>query len=82
MAAVTLQVIPIVNTIISKYSLFVSGYTYVKYIESKQTCTPLHGDKMCFLPICRHHNKKIGEYKELLQKMDAICFIYQHVDFP
>ena len=33
---------------------------------------------MCFLPKCRYHNKLIVNIKELLQKLDAFCFKYQH----
>ena len=36
---------------------------------------------MCFLPKCRYHIILIGNIKELLQKLDAFCFNYQHVDF-
>ena len=35
---------------------------------------------MCFLPNCRYHNILIVNIKELLQKLDAFCFNYQHVD--
>ena len=35
---------------------------------------------MCFLPNCRYHIILIGNIKELLQKLDAFCFNYQHVD--
>ena len=35
---------------------------------------------MCFLPNCRYHIILIGNIKELLQKLDAMCFNYQHVD--
>ena len=35
---------------------------------------------MCFLPNCRCHIILIGNIKELLQKLDAFCFNYQHVD--
>ena len=34
---------------------------------------------MCFLPNCRYHTNLIGNIKELLQKLDAFCFNYQHV---
>ena len=39
-----------------------------------------HVDKMCFLPNCRYHIILIGNIEELLQKLDAFCFNYQHVD--
>ena len=35
---------------------------------------------MCLLPICRYHFILIGNIKDLLQKLDAFCFNYQHVD--
>ena len=35
---------------------------------------------MCFLAICRYHIFLIGNIKELLQKLDAFCFNYQHVE--
>ena len=37
-------------------------------------------DKICFLPNCRYHIILIGNIKELLQKLDAFCFNYRHVD--
>ena len=35
---------------------------------------------MCFLPNCSYHIILIGNIKELLQKLDAFRFNYQHVD--
>ena len=35
---------------------------------------------MCFLPNCRYHILLAGIIKELLQRLDAFCFNYQHVD--
>ena len=35
---------------------------------------------MCFQPNCRCHFTVIGIIKELLHKLDAFCFKYQHVD--
>ena len=80
MAAVMLQVIPGFYTIYSKDSLFISANTYEKFIVSKKYCIAGHDDKMCFLPNCRYHIILIGNIKELLQKLDAFCFNYQHVD--
>ena len=80
MAAVMLQVIPSFYTNYSKNSLFISANTYEKYIVSKDYCIAGHDDKMCFLPNCRYHIILIGNIKELLQKLDAFCFNYQHVD--
>ena len=80
MAAVMLQVIPSPYTNYSKNRLFLSANTYEIYIMSKEYCLARHDDKMCFLPICRYRIILIGNIKELLQKLDALCFIYQHVD--
>ena len=81
MAAVMLQVIPSFYTNHSKKSLFISAKTYEKYIVCKECCIARHDDKMCSLPNCRYHIILIGNIKELLQKLDAFCFNYQHVDY-
>ena len=47
---------------------------------SKEDCIGNHGDKMCFLTYCRCHSILIGDFNEVLQKLDAFCFHYQHVD--
>ena len=80
MTAVMLQVIPSFYTNYSKNSLFISAKAYEKYVVSKEYCIAGHDDKMCFLPTCRYHIILIGNIKELLQKLDACCFNYQHVD--
>ena len=80
MAAVMLQVIPGFYTNSSKNSLFISANTYEKYFVSKEYCIAGHDDKMCFLPNCRYHIILIGNIKDLLQKLEAFCFKYQHVD--
>ena len=80
MAAVMLQVTPSFYTNYSKSSLFISANTHEKYIVSKEYCIAGHDDKMCFLPNCRYHIILIGNVKELLQKLDAFYFNYQHVD--
>ena len=80
MAAVMLQVIPSFDTNYSKNSLFFSANTYEKYISSTEYCIARHNDKMCFLVKCRYHIIPIGNIKDLLQKLDAFCFNYQHVD--
>ena len=80
MAAVLLQVIPRVYTNSSKKNLFISANTYEKYIVSKEYCIACHGDKMCFLPTRRYHIILTGNIKELLPKLDTLCFTYQHVD--
>ena len=80
MATVMLQVIPSLHTNYSKNSLFVSANTHEKHIVSTAYCIAGHDDKMCFLPNCRYHIILIVNIKELLQKLDAFCFNYQHVD--
>ena len=80
MAAVVLQVIPSLYTNYSKNSLFISANTYEKLIVSEEYCIALHDDKMWFLSNCRYHIIEIGNLKELLKRLDAFCFNYQHVD--
>ena len=80
MAAVMLQIIPGFYTKYSKNSLFISANTYEKFIVTKEYCIAGHDDKMCLLLNCRYHIILIGNIKELLQKLDAFCFNYQHVD--
>ena len=79
MAAVMLQVIPSFYTNYTKNSLFMSANTLEKNIVNKEDCITRHEDKMCFLPICRYHINLKGNVKELLQKLDAFRFNYQHV---
>ena len=80
MAAVILQEIPSFHTNYSKNSLFISANNYEKFIVSKEYCIARHNDKMCFLPNCRYHIILKGNIKDLLQKLDAFCFNYHHVD--
>ena len=80
MAAVMLQVIPSIYSNYSQNSLFISADTYKEFIVSKEYCVARHDDKMCFLPNCRYHIILKGNNKELLQKLDAFCSNYQHVD--
>ena len=63
-----------------KISLFVSSNTYEKHIVCKDYCIAHHNDKLCFLPNCRYHLILIGDIDELLQKLNAFCFKYQHMD--
>ena len=80
MAAVMLQEIPSFYTKYSKNSFLISANTYEEYIVSKENCIARHDDKMFFLPFCRYHIIQIGDFKEVLQKLDAFCFHYHHVD--
>ena len=79
-AATMLQVIPSFYTNYSKNSLFICANTYEKDIVSKEYCFAGHDDKMCFLPVRRYHIILTDNFKELLQKLAAFCFTYQHVD--
>ena len=80
MAGKRIHVIPSVYTNLSENSLFNSAKTYEKQIVSKEYSSARHDDKMSFLPNCRFHIILIGNIKELLQKLDAFCCNYQHVD--
>ena len=82
MAAVMMQKVPSFYTNYSeKTASFFSSNTCEKYIVSEKYCIARHDDKMCFfVPNCRYHIILRGNIKELLQKMDAFCFNYQHVD--
>ena len=75
-----LQVIPSFYTNYSKNSLFLSANTYEKYIVGNEDCIARHDDRMCFLPNCRYHIILIGNIKELLQRLDAVCSNYQYKD--
>ena len=74
-----LQVSPSFYTSYSRNSLPISADTYEENIVSKEYCIARHDDNMCFRPNCRYHIILIGNIKELLQKLDAFCFNYQHV---
>ena len=75
-----LQVIYIFYTICPKNYLFVSANTYEKHIVKKENCIVHHDVKMCFFPNFRYHILLKGDIKDLLQKLEAFCFNYQHVD--
>ena len=62
---------------IFKKCLFMTANTYEKYIVG----IAHDADKLLFLPNCRYHIMLIGDIDELLQKVDAFCFAYQHVDW-
>ena len=79
-SAVLLKVIPGFYKNFSKNNLSISTKTYEKYSVRKEHCIAHHDDNMCFPPNCKNHIELIGDIKELLQKMDAFCFNYQHVD--
>ena len=80
MTAVMLQGNPSFLTNYTENTHFISANTYEKIIVSKEYCTARHDDKMCFLPNFRYHIIQVRNIKELLQKLDAFCFNYQHAD--
>ena len=80
MAAVMIQVILSFYTNSSENSLLIFANRYENNKLSKEHCIACHDDKMCFLSNCRYSIILIGNIKELLQKLDAFCFNYQHVD--
>ena len=72
--------IPSFYTIYSKNNLFNSAKTYEKHNVNIEYCIAHHDDKMCFLPGWRYQIFLMGDIKQLLQKLDAFRFNYQHVD--
>ena len=75
-----LQTIASCCTNYSENSLFISANKYERHIVSKEYCISRQDDNMCFLPKCRYHIILIGNIMELLKKLGAFCFNYQHVD--
>ena len=80
MAAIMLQTITSFYAKISKRSIFISATTHEKYIVCKDYCIAHHNNKRCFLPAGLYHIVLLGNFQELLKKLDGICFTYQHVD--
>ena len=80
MAAVMLQVNPSFYANFSKNIVFIPADTYEKYIVKKESCIDHHDAKVCFLSHCRYHTLFFGNVGELLQKLDPLCFTYQHVN--
>ena len=58
----------------------ISASSYKKFFVSKEFCIAQHDAVMCSLRNCRYHILLLGIVKELLQKLDAFCFTYQHVE--
>ena len=81
MEAVLLQVKPSIYTNYSKNSLFFSANAYEKNIVKEKYCVAHHDDKIFFLRKYWNHIIVLKDVKKLLQKMDAFCFNYQHMDF-
>ena len=80
MAADVLQVIPSFYAMFKKNSPFTSANTYENFIVSKEYCIAHHAADICFLPNCRCHISLLGNFEEILRKLDSIGFTYEHVD--
>ena len=80
MAAIMLQTIPIFYSKISDKCFFISANTIEKYVVCKDYCIACHDDKTCFLPTCNFRIILLGEFQELLHKLDKVCFTDQLVD--
>ena len=78
-----LQPIPSFYAKYSKNDLFFCKMIrifYEHYFVSKEYCIARYDDKMCFLLNWRHQFSLLGKIEELLQKLNPLCFTYQHVD--
>ena len=80
MVAVLTQAKPSFQANFSISSPFVSANLSKIHVVYKVICIAHHDDKMCLPPKCRHHSILIRDFDEFLQKLDAFCFAYQHVD--
>ena len=80
MAAVMLQVVPaFLKNILKTVFLILQSLVEIT-LWVKKNYIAHHDEKMCFVTRCTYHITLTGDNKELLQKLDAICFNYQHVD--
>ena len=80
MSAIMLQTIRSFYAKTSEKSLLISANIYEKHIVCKDYCIAHYGNNTCSLPACKYHITLLGEFEELLQKLDTFCFTYQHVD--
>ena len=80
MAAIKLQRIPSFYAKTSVKSFFISSKTYGKCIVCKNYCIAYQDNKTCFLPADKYHNKLLGEFEELVQKLQTFFFTYGNVD--
>ena len=80
MEAVILQVIAGNYGKYSKNSRFLSVNTYKKCFVGEYYCIAHHDADMCFSTNCRFDILMQGSLEELRQKLDPLCFTYQHVD--
>ena len=80
MAAIMLQTIPSFYTKLAEKSLFISASIHKKCIVCKDYFIAHHDDNTCVLLACKYHIRLLGNVEELLEKLDAFCFTYQHVE--
>ena len=82
MAAVMLQVIPSFFQKFFETSLFISTDDYEKFLVCPDYCVAVHDPAFCYLKNCKFHLLLIADkdLKDLLVKLDRVCFTYQHVD--
>ena len=80
MAAVMLQVLPSFFAEYSEKCLFISANTY-KIIVCIDYCVAFHNYKTCSVSNCKFHEILVGNFGELLKKLDTFCFAYQHMEF-
>ena len=81
MAGAILQVVPSFYKDYSDLSLFICTNSFnQKFIVSPDYCVAHHDKSFCFVPNCRYHILLVGDVQTMLQKVDALCFTYQHVD--
>ena len=73
MEAFMLQTIPSFYAKFSEKKFFISARTYEKYLVCKDYSIAHHDDKTCSLPACKYHNILLGEFQELLHKLDTFC---------
>ena len=64
---------------IQKNELFISADLCEKFIVSKESCIAHHDAEMCFLLNCRFQISLMSNVEDLLQKLDPLCFTFQHV---
>ena len=78
MAAVKLQVTASYFAEYSENFLFISTNAYKKDNVCYDYCVFFHNDNSCFVSICKFQIILLGNTEELLKKLDAFCFTYQH----
>ena len=64
----------------SKNNFLYSKNTYEKFNVCNDYCIAHHDEKLCFLPNYTYHDILIRDIDELIQKLEAFFFTYQHVD--